>query len=117
MNSLSFGCFCRANDGRDIQVALKRRRRPNADCLIAKSDMDRLRIHLRVNGDWRDSQIAAGANYSYRDLASVSNQDLAKHEIGGQWSVVSSDELGGSINNNALQVYRASRCAETGLVF
>jgi hypothetical protein len=51
--------------------------------------MDRLRIHLRINGDWRDSQVTAGANYSYRDLASISNQNFAKHEIGGQWSVFS----------------------------
>jgi hypothetical protein len=41
--------------------------------------MNRLCIGFRVDGDWRDSQVAAGANYSHRDFASIGNQDFVKH--------------------------------------
>jgi hypothetical protein len=37
------------------------------------------KIGFGVDGDGRDAQIAAGANYSHRDLTPVGYQYLAKH--------------------------------------
>jgi hypothetical protein len=41
--------------------------------------MDRLCIDFGVNGDGRDPQIAASANYPHRDFASISNKNFAEH--------------------------------------
>jgi hypothetical protein len=73
-------------------------------------------IRIGVNGNWRDSQVATSANYAHRDLASISNQDFAKHgKEGGRpptddlWSAVTSHRFG--LRRHVAVVLRSPLCA------
>src|SRR2546423_12841333 len=53
--------------------------------LVRQAHMQSAGVWFRVDRDRRDFQIAAGANDTYRDLATICNQDFLKHYV---WSFV-----------------------------
>ena len=63
-------------DRRDVEVAVLRRRRPDAHALIRQPHMHRLGVGGGVHRDGRDAQLAAGALDAKRDLAAVGDEDL-----------------------------------------
>ena len=65
--------------GVHLQVALDRRRRPDADGLVGEGHVPRLGVGLGVHGDGRDAELAAGADDAHGDLAPVGDEDLVEH--------------------------------------
>ena len=79
MDGLGVGHFSSRNDGRHIQVALRRRCRADTDGLISQLDVLGLAVGFGVNHHRLDTQFAAGALNPERDLAPVRNQDFFEH--------------------------------------
>ena len=79
MDRLGISDFGRADDCRDIEITLARRRRPDAHRFIGELHIFRLSIGLRMHDDRLDAQFAAGALHPKRDLAAISDQDLLEH--------------------------------------
>ena len=68
-----------ADDGRDVEVALARRRGPDAHGLVGEAHVERARVDLGVDGDGLDAELAARAQDAQRDLAAVGDEDLLEH--------------------------------------
>ena len=79
VDGVGAGDLGRGDDARDVQVALARRRRPDADLLVGEAHVQRLAVGLGVDGDGADAELLAGADDPQRDLAAVGDQDLAEH--------------------------------------
>ena len=69
----------RRDDPGDVEIALAAGRRPDTDVLVGESDVQRVAIPFRVDGDGADPQLATGADHAERDLAPVCDQDLIEH--------------------------------------
>src|SRR2546426_11345686 len=72
--------------------------------------MNCLCVCFRVNRDWRNAKVAAGTNYSHRDLASICNQDFVEHE---KQQTADSKQQTAQFSNQLCTVYRASLEAGT----
>ena len=79
MDRLTAGCQRRRNDVIHIQIAVRRARRTDADCLVRDLRMQRLSVGLGIHGDRDHAQIAASLYNAHRDLAAVGNEYLLKH--------------------------------------
>jgi hypothetical protein len=73
------GDFCRADDRGDVEVALARRRGPDAHGLVGEAHVERAGVGLGVDCDGLDPQLAARALDAQRDLSAVGDQDLLEH--------------------------------------
>ncbi len=80
MHRLDIGDLRRADDRRNIQIAQRQLRRPNADGLIGKAHVQRVAVRLAVNGDRADAQLLARANHAQCNLSAIGNQDFLEHE-------------------------------------
>ncbi len=60
----------------DVEVAVARVRRPDADRLVGQPDVERLLVGGRVDGDGAEAELAAGADHPDGDLAAVGDEDL-----------------------------------------
>src|SRR4051812_1668652 len=67
----------RADDRWDIEIALGRRRRPNADRFIGKPDVQSFPVGLGVDGDGLDAHLLACPHYPASDLAAIGDQYFA----------------------------------------
>ena len=72
--------LCRRDEARDAQIGLPRGGRPDTDIVIGEADMERFPVGLGVHGDGLHSEFAAGAHDAQRDLPTVGDQDLTKHQ-------------------------------------
>ena len=63
----------------DIQVALARRRRPDADRLVGHRHVLEVAVDGGVHGDGLDAQRVAGAQDAQRDFAAVGDDDFLEH--------------------------------------
>ena len=79
VNGLGVRDFGGADDGRDVQVARCRRRRPDADRLVGQLYILGFSIRFRVHHHRADPHLAAGALNAKCDLAAVGDQDLFEH--------------------------------------
>ena len=71
---------CR-NDCRHVEVALRRRRRADADRFIGQPDVLGFAVGFRMDDHGLDSQLAAGTLDAQRNLAAVRNQNLGEHRL------------------------------------
>src|SRR5581483_8271837 len=78
MNRIDVENFRRADDGRNVQVALRRRRRANAGRLIGKPDMKRIAIDIAVHGDRANAHLFASPDDPAGNFSAISDQDFAK---------------------------------------
>ncbi len=69
----------RLDERRHDEIALRGRRRPDADGLVGVPDVQALGVGLAVHGHRPDAQLAAGADDADGDLATVGDEDLAEH--------------------------------------
>src|SRR5665647_2169160 len=69
------------DEARDLEVRLARRRRPDADIVVGKADVERLAIGFGVDGNRLDVELAARADDSERDLAAIGDQDFLEHQL------------------------------------
>src|SRR4029077_15134801 len=81
VNGVYVGDFCRADDGRDIEIAQRQLGRANADGFIGKADGQRIAVRFAVNGHGADPQFFAGADYSQGNLAAVGDQNFFEHRL------------------------------------
>ena len=79
MHRLRAGDLAGGDDARDVQVALRRRRRADADALVGEPHMHRVGVGGRVHRDRLDAEFLAGAQHAQRDLAAIGDQDLGEH--------------------------------------
>jgi hypothetical protein len=78
MDRLGVGDFCGADDRRDVEIALRRGRGPDANRLISKTNVLGIGIGFRMHDDRLDSQLATGALDAKSDLAPVGDQHLVE---------------------------------------
>ena len=79
MDSLGIGDFRRADNGGDVQVALRRRRRANANRFIGQLYILGLGVRFGMHHNGFNAQFAAGALDTESDLATIGDQDFFKH--------------------------------------
>ncbi len=69
--------------GRDhrghIQIAVAQPRRTNADCLVGKTDVQRIAIGFAIDRDRANAEFLARIQNAQRDFATIGNQNLTKH--------------------------------------
>ena len=82
MDGIYVGDFRRADDGRNIQIAQGKLRRPDANGFIGKPHWQRIAIGLTVDGDRADAQFLAGADHAQGNFAAVCDQNFLKHASG-----------------------------------
>jgi hypothetical protein len=79
MNCFGVGDFGGGNNAGDIQVAIRTFGRTYANCLVGKTDGERIAVSLGINGDRLNSEFFARANHAQRDFTTVGNENLFKH--------------------------------------
>jgi hypothetical protein len=79
MDRVDVGDLGGADDRRDVEVALRALRRPDADGLVGLAQVERVGVGLRIHGDRLDPHLAASADHALRDLAPVGDQDPSEH--------------------------------------
>ena len=73
------GDFRGTDDGGDVQVARRARRRADADVFIGEPHVERVLVGLGVDGHGLDAELAARHDDAQCDLAAVGDQDLLEH--------------------------------------
>ena len=86
MDRLDIGDLGRGNDRGHIQIAVRRPRRPDADGLIGKADVQRITVGLAVHGNRANAEFPARVQYAQRDFATIGNQNFTKHAFLYKWS-------------------------------
>ena len=79
MDRLGVGHLGGGDDRRHVEVALRGRRRADADRLVGELHVLRVAVGLRIDDDRLDAELAAGALDAQGDLAAVGDQDLLEH--------------------------------------
>jgi hypothetical protein len=79
MHRLDVGDFGRTDDCGDIQIALRQLRRPNADRLIGKADVQRIAVGLAVDRNRADAQLLARTDHAQCNFSAIGNQYLFEH--------------------------------------
>ena len=79
MDGVGAGDLAGGEQARDVQVALGRGRRADADTLVGEPHVHGVGIGRRVHGDGGDAELLAGALDAQRDLAPVGNEDFVEH--------------------------------------
>ncbi len=81
--------LARGQDFMDVEVAVARWRRPDANAFVGKAHMHRLAVRRRVDGDGRDAQFLAGSKNPKRNLAAVRNEYLVEHSFAVHSMIIS----------------------------
>src|SRR5262249_52424517 len=63
----------------DVEIAVLRRRRPDADRLVGHGDVERVHIGIGIDRDGADAEPARRAHDAARDLTPVGDQELGEH--------------------------------------
>ena len=87
-------------DRRDVEVAVARRRRADADRLVGQPHMHGVAVGRRMDRHRLDAHLAAGAMDAERDLAAVGDQDLVEHRADASYSTI----ISGSPNSTGWRV-------------
>src|SRR5262249_55244292 len=67
------------DDGVDVEVAVLRRRRPDADRLVGRGDVERVHIGVGIDCDGADAEPPRRAHDAAGDLTPVGDQELGEH--------------------------------------
>ena len=65
-----------------VEIAVLRRRRPDADALVGEPHMHGVGVGGRMHRDGGDAELLAGAQDAQRDLAAIGYEDLVEHVPG-----------------------------------
>ena len=76
MNGIDVGDLRGGDDGRYIQIALCRSRRPDANRFVGKTDVERVAVGLAVDRNRTDPEFFAGADDAKRDFATVGDEQV-----------------------------------------
>ena len=80
MHGVGAGDLAGGEQRRDVEVAVARGRRADADALVGEPHMHGVGVGGRMHRDRRDAELLAGAQHAQRDLAAVGDQDLVEHD-------------------------------------
>src|SRR5690606_6000422 len=69
----------RGDDRGDVEVALLRRPRADADGFVREARVDGFAVDVAVDGDGLDAELTARLDDPQRDLATVGDEDLFEH--------------------------------------
>ena len=81
VNRVHVGDFRRADDMRNIQVAFRAARRPDAHGLIRKTHVQRIAVGLRIDGHCGDVQLLAGADHPQSNFTAIGDKNFAEHDL------------------------------------
>src|SRR5579871_6472192 len=84
MNSVNVGNFSRADHCRNVEIAFRRARRPNANGFVGKSYVQRIAVSVTVNGNSLHAQFFTGADHAQGNFSTICNQYLLKHYFLGR---------------------------------
>ena len=79
MHGVSAGDLAGGDDLVDVEVAVTRGRRADADALVGEAHMHGVGIRRRMHGNRGDTQLLAGPQDPERDLAAVGDEDFGDH--------------------------------------
>src|SRR5690606_18111286 len=79
VDGFGIGDFGGRDDGRHVQVAFARGRRPDAHGFVGQAHVLGVAIGLGVHHHRLDAELAAGALDAQRDLAAIGDQDFFEH--------------------------------------
>ncbi len=79
MHRVGAGDLAGGDQGGNVEIAVARRGRADADALIGEADMHGVGVGSRVNRDGGDAEFLRGAQDAQRDLSPVGDQDLVEH--------------------------------------
>jgi hypothetical protein len=82
MHGVGAGDLAGREQRRDVEVAVFRRRRADADAFVGEAHMHRVGVGGRMHGDRRNAELLAGAEHPERDLAAVGDEDFVEHCAG-----------------------------------
>jgi hypothetical protein len=68
-----------ADDGRNVEIAVRGRRRPDAHRFVGELDVFSLAVRLGMHHHRLDAKLATGALHAQRHFTAVGYQDLFKH--------------------------------------
>ena len=79
MHGVGAGDLAGGEQRRDVEIAVARGRRPDADAFIGQPHMHGVLVRGRMHGDRRDAELLARAQDAQRDFTAVRDQDLVEH--------------------------------------
>src|SRR5207249_1534295 len=79
MDGVDISDFGSTDDSGDVQVALPKLRRADADGFVGKPDRQRVAVGLAVDRHRADSELFAGADDTKGNLASIGDEYLLEH--------------------------------------
>ncbi len=79
MDGVGAGDLAGGDDRRNVEIAVARGRRADADALVGEPHMHGVGVGGRMDRDRRDAELLGGAQDAQRDLAAVGDQDLVEH--------------------------------------
>ena len=81
MHRVGAGDLAGGEQRRDVEIAVARRRRADADAFVGEPHMHGVGVGGRMHRDRRDAELLAGAQHAQRDLAAVGDQDFVEHRL------------------------------------
>ncbi len=87
MHRIGAGDLAGGQQLRNVEVAVARGRRADADALVGKAHMHGIGIGGRVHGHRLDAKLLARAQHPQRDLAAIGDQDLGEHGLAPRHSM------------------------------
>jgi|GEM_PF-3479067 len=81
MNRIHIRNLGRADHGRNIQVALSRARRTDADSLVGKAHVQRMPVRLAIDSDRANAHFLAGVDDTQRNFAAIGDEYFTKHSL------------------------------------
>ena len=79
MNGVSAGDLAGRDNRGDVEIAVARRRRPDAYALVGELDVHRVLVGGRIDGDGRDAELLGRAHDAERNFAAVGDQNFIEH--------------------------------------
>ena len=89
MDCLAAGRRRRGDDRRDVEVALRRRRRADAHRSIGEPHVQCIFVGGRVDGDGLDVELVQRADHAHGDLAAIRYEDSREHQTASSGRPVS----------------------------
>jgi hypothetical protein len=79
MDGIRAGDLRRADDHAEVEIAFRRLRRTDTDCLVGELHVLLVAVGLGVDSDRFEAELTAGAQHPQGDLAAIGDQDLFEH--------------------------------------
>ena len=116
MNGVRVGDHRRRDDRRNVEIALPRRGRSDADALVGEPDMHRVLVRRRVHRDGPDAHFLAGAVDPERDLSPIGDKDLVEHAQDAYSRIISASPYStGAASETRTRTTLPARGERTGL--